>query len=85
MVKTYCGHGIGEWFHCAPNIPHYRGNKAVGTMKEGQVGCRLRSWPYASALQLQALNASTYLCLPYLAGCRADNVFHARRCSLLSP
>lgn len=37
MVKTYCGHGIGELFHCAPNIPHYRGNKAVGTMKEGQV------------------------------------------------
>lgn len=37
VVKTYCGHGIGEWFHCAPNIPHYRGNKAVGTMKEGQV------------------------------------------------
>ena len=20
--KTYCGHGIGEFFHCAPNIPH---------------------------------------------------------------
>ena len=37
MVKTYCGHGIGELFHCAPNIPHYRGNKAVGIMKEGQV------------------------------------------------
>ena len=25
--RTYCGHGIGEWFHCAPNIPHYAGNK----------------------------------------------------------
>ncbi len=37
VVKAYCGHGIGELFHCAPNIPHYRGNKAVGTMKEGQV------------------------------------------------
>ncbi|XP_044491726.1 methionine aminopeptidase 1A-like isoform X4 [Mangifera indica] len=22
-VKSYCGHGIGELFHCAPNIPHY--------------------------------------------------------------
>lgn len=23
QVKSYCGHGIGELFHCAPNIPHY--------------------------------------------------------------
>jgi methionyl aminopeptidase len=23
VVKTYCGHGIGDLFHCAPNIPHY--------------------------------------------------------------
>ncbi|CAI5520187.1 unnamed protein product [Closterium sp. Naga37s-1] len=23
VVRTYCGHGIGELFHCAPNIPHY--------------------------------------------------------------
>jgi methionyl aminopeptidase len=41
VVKTYCGHGIGDLFHCAPNIPHYAHNKAVGVMKEGQVcGCR---------------------------------------------
>jgi len=33
--KTYCGHGIGEFFHCAPNIPHYAGNKAKFTMKPG--------------------------------------------------
>ncbi len=33
--RTYCGHGIGEWFHCAPNIPHYAGNKAKFTMKVG--------------------------------------------------
>lgn len=33
MVKTYCGHGIGDLFHCAPNIPHYAHNKAVGVMK----------------------------------------------------
>ncbi|GKE37421.1 methionine aminopeptidase 1A [Tanacetum coccineum] len=37
VVKSYCGHGIGELFHCAPNIPHYAiGNKAVGVMKAGQ-------------------------------------------------
>ena len=35
--KTYCGHGIGEWFHCAPNIPHYAGNKAKFTMKAGHI------------------------------------------------
>jgi methionyl aminopeptidase len=37
VVKSYCGHGIGELFHCAPNIPHYARNKAVGVMKAGQV------------------------------------------------
>ncbi|KAL6125958.1 hypothetical protein ACLB2K_074009 [Fragaria x ananassa] len=36
VVKSYCGHGIGELFHCAPNIPHYARNKAVGVMKAGQ-------------------------------------------------
>lgn len=36
VVKSYCGHGIGELFHCAPNIPHYSKNKAVGIMKAGQ-------------------------------------------------
>ncbi|GAY41945.1 hypothetical protein CUMW_063250 [Citrus unshiu] len=36
VVKSYCGHGIGELFHCAPNIPHYSRNKAVGVMKVGQ-------------------------------------------------
>ena len=36
MVKTYCGHGISDLFHCAPSIPHYSPNKAVGIMKEGQ-------------------------------------------------
>ncbi|KAB1225289.1 Methionine aminopeptidase 1A [Morella rubra] len=48
VVKS--GHGIGELFHCAPNIPHYSTlkqmlpslsltqaeNKAVGVMKAGQ-------------------------------------------------
>lgn len=23
VVRTYCGHGINELFHCAPNVPHY--------------------------------------------------------------
>ena len=37
VVKTYCGHGVGEYFHCAPSIPHYANNKAVGIMQEGHV------------------------------------------------
>ncbi|KAF2756275.1 methionine aminopeptidase 1A [Pseudovirgaria hyperparasitica] len=35
VIKTYCGHGVGKLFHCAPNIPHYAKNKAVGTAKPG--------------------------------------------------
>jgi len=34
-VKDFCGHGIGQLFHCAPNVPHYARNKAIGVMKEG--------------------------------------------------
>ncbi|KAI0736980.1 peptidase M24, structural domain-containing protein [Fomitopsis betulina] len=38
VVRNYCGHGVHEMFHCAPNyIPHYAKNKAVGTMKAGMV------------------------------------------------
>lgn len=37
VVRTYCGHGIGEFFHCAPNVPHYAKNKAKGTMKVGEI------------------------------------------------
>merc|ERR1712238_186871 len=37
VVRTYCGHGIGSLFHTAPNIPHYRKNKAKGIMKAGHV------------------------------------------------
>ncbi|URE39442.1 Heat shock protein [Musa troglodytarum] len=36
VVKSFCGHGIGELLHCAPNIHHYGRNKAVGIMKAGQ-------------------------------------------------
>ena len=35
VIKTYCGHGINQLFHCAPNIPHYAKNKAVGQAKPG--------------------------------------------------
>jgi methionyl aminopeptidase len=35
VVRTYCGHGIHRHFHCAPSIPHYAGNKAVGVMRVG--------------------------------------------------
>ena len=35
--KSYCGHGIGKLFHCRPNVPHYRKNKAKGVMKVGHV------------------------------------------------
>jgi len=37
VVRTYCGHGIGDLFHCSPNVPHYGNNKAVGVMKPGMV------------------------------------------------
>jgi len=37
VTRTYCGHGIGELFHCAPNIPHYAKNKAIGAAKVGHV------------------------------------------------
>jgi len=37
VVRTYCGHGIHSLFHCAPNVPHYTKNKAIGKMKPGNV------------------------------------------------
>lgn len=37
VVRSYTGHGIGRIFHQAPNVPHYRSNKAVGFMKKGHV------------------------------------------------
>jgi methionyl aminopeptidase len=37
VVRTYCGHGVGELFHCSPTVPHYANNKAVGTMKPGHI------------------------------------------------
>ena len=35
VIRTYCGHGINQLFHCAPNVPHYAKNKAVGIAKPG--------------------------------------------------
>ena len=35
VVKTYCGHGVNSLFHCAPNVPHYAKNKAVGKLRPG--------------------------------------------------
>lgn len=35
VVRTYCGHGVNQLFHCPPNVPHYAKNKAVGTAKQG--------------------------------------------------
>jgi len=37
VVRNICGHGIGDLFHCAPNVPHHANNKAVGTCKPGMV------------------------------------------------
>eukprot|EP00915_Cephaloidophora_sp_WS-2016_P000640 GHVH01000791.1.p1 GENE.GHVH01000791.1~~GHVH01000791.1.p1 ORF type:complete len:438 (-),score=57.44 GHVH01000791.1:27-1340(-) len=35
VTKSYCGHGIHHLFHCEPNVPHYRNNKAVGRIAVG--------------------------------------------------
>ena len=37
VVRTYCGHGIGNLFHTAPNVPHYNKNKAKGVMQVGHI------------------------------------------------
>jgi len=37
VVRTYCGHGIGELFHTSPNVPHYANNKAIGVMTPGHI------------------------------------------------
>ena len=31
VVRTYCGHGINELFHCAPNVPHYSSASLAAT------------------------------------------------------
>ncbi|ODQ80100.1 hypothetical protein BABINDRAFT_35494 [Babjeviella inositovora NRRL Y-12698] len=37
VVRTYVGHGVNQFFHCQPNIPHYAKNKAIGIAKPGMV------------------------------------------------
>jgi len=37
VVRSYCGHGIGELFHTTPNVPHYSKNKAIGVMRPGHI------------------------------------------------
>ena len=37
VVTSYCGHGIGNLFHTAPNVPHYRKNKARGVIRPGHI------------------------------------------------
>lgn len=37
VVRGITGHGIGELFHCAPNVPHYANSKAPGVMRENHV------------------------------------------------
>ncbi|KAF1834178.1 methionine aminopeptidase [Decorospora gaudefroyi] len=35
VIRTYCGHGVNQLFHCPPNVPHYAKNKAIGQAKPG--------------------------------------------------
>ncbi|KAI8075936.1 peptidase M24, structural domain-containing protein [Gilbertella persicaria] len=37
VVRAFVGHGINQLFHCAPNVPHYANNKAIGVCKPGHV------------------------------------------------
>lgn len=37
IVRSYCGHGVGRLFHCAPNVSHYANSKDVGIMEKGHV------------------------------------------------
>jgi len=37
VVRDFAGHGIGSDFHCMPNVPHYKNNKAVGITKPGHI------------------------------------------------
>lgn len=35
VVRSYCGHGINNLFHCQPDILHYAHNRASGSCKPG--------------------------------------------------
>lgn len=34
VARTVYSHGVGKYFHCPPDIAHFRGNKNPGIMKE---------------------------------------------------
>lgn len=77
VVKAYCGHGINSLFHCAPNVPHYAKNKAVGEAKEGMcftiepmitLGThRDKTWPddWTSVTQDGKRTAQFGMCFPF--------------------
>jgi methionyl aminopeptidase len=37
IFRAYCGHGIGELFHCPPEIPHYDERSADTPLMEGMI------------------------------------------------
>jgi methionyl aminopeptidase len=37
IFRAYCGHGIGELFHCPPEVPHYDERAATTVMTEGMI------------------------------------------------
>jgi len=37
IVRDYCGHGIGSFFHGPPLVIHYKNNYNFGKMKAGMV------------------------------------------------
>lgn len=36
-MEGFCGHGINEFFHTAPDIYHYRGSPFNGRMEVGHI------------------------------------------------
>ena len=72
VVRTYCGHGIGDLFHCAPNVPHYAKNKAKGMMKVGEVftiGGWVRGWGGRAGVPWGLCRAARCECLLDCASC----------------
>ena len=37
IFRAYCGHGIGERFHCPPEVPHYDERRATTVLEEGMI------------------------------------------------
>ncbi|CAL9738256.1 methionine aminopeptidase 1 [Monosporozyma servazzii] len=37
VVRAFCGHGTGKFFHCPPDVPHYANNRTPGVMRPGMV------------------------------------------------